>query len=314
MIAVHAGEDKVANNVYTTRMSSASSQIGGGFTEGELSFASFWVRRKMELTRAVYGTLIVLNAIVWLYSAWGVLDAFAISYPRESRITAEIANNQLTLDALEISRPQNVQVGNPLVFEGTNGRYDMMVDMENPNDQWWAEFNYRFNLSGQLTPFQNGFLMPLGKSTLTQLGFKPTARGGTSAQLEVDNIRWHRVDPSQVGARYKDFELNHFNVSFESVKYQGGLTLGSQQIGRTSFDVVNRGSYGYWSLGLVVRLYRADTVVGVNRITLTNLVPGETRHVDLDWFDRLPPNVSKTEIIPVVNFLDKNTYLPTTRF
>ncbi|MBI4139186.1 hypothetical protein HY479_03485 [Candidatus Uhrbacteria bacterium] len=287
--------------------------VGRGFTEGELKFASFWVRNKQALERLALGSLIVVNVAFWGYAAWGMLDAFAISYPRESRLTQEIASNQLTIDALERDRPQTVRTSGAQVFETTENRYDLAVDVENPNEQWWAEFNYRFNLSGQQTPLRNGFIMPASSITLTELGFRPKERGGTSAQLVVENIRWHRVDPSQVGGRYADYALNRLNMSFENLTYKTGVQVGTRSVGRTSFDVVNRGSYGFWALDLVIKLHRGSGVVAVNKLTLTSLVPGETRHVDVDWFEKLP-SITQTEIIPIVNLLDPNSYLPTQYF
>lgn len=297
-----------------TGMPPNGAPIGGGFSEGELKFASFWVRNRMALTRAGFLALIVVNVALWLYVLWGIIDAFAISYPRESRITSEIASNQITFDALEADRPKNVQTGGAMVFETTDGRYDMAVDVENPNGQWWADFNYRFNISGQQTPVRSGFIMPLTKTTITELGYKPPTRGGTSAQLVVDNIRWHRVDPALVGATYKDFEIERFNVAFENIAHESSLVIGSKQIGRTTFDLVNRGAFGYWAMDVIVKLYRGSSVVGINRITLTKVIPGETRHVELDWFEKLPSSITRTEIIPVINFLDASSYLPTEQF
>ena len=142
----------------------------------------------------------------------------------------------------------------------------MAVDAQNPNEQWWAEFNYRFNLSGQQTPLRNGYLMPGSAITLTEIGFRPRERGGTAAQLEVENIRWHRVDPNVVGSRYADYALQRFNVAFENAVTKTGGQVGTQSSGRTSFDVVNRGSFGYWAMDLVVKLYRGSSVVAINKL------------------------------------------------
>lgn len=288
-------------------------EIGGGFTEGELKFASFWVRNRIPLTRGGYIALMAINALVWGYSAWGVLDAYAISYPREARITSEIAENEITLEALETDRPRGVQSGNVAVFETTDKRFDMAVDLENTNEQWWAEFNYRFNISGEQTPARNGFILPVSRTLLTELGYRPKNRGGSVAQLVVDNIRWHRLDPKVVGEKYKDYELERFNVVFENVKYSSDLTVGSKTVGRTSYDLVNRGAYGYWGMDLVIRLYRGGSTVAINKINLTRIPPGEKRHVELDWFERIP-SVTRTEIIPIINFLDPKVYLPTEQF
>jgi hypothetical protein len=285
----------------------------GGFSPGELKFASFWVRNRFLLARLGRGALIGLNVLLWGYVFWGILDTYAISYPRESRLTQEIATNQIMLQSLEADRPQNIATANVQVFQATDNRYDMAVDISNPNANWWAEFNYRFNLSGAQTPLKSGFILPSGQSVLTELGYSPETRGGATAQLVVENIFWHRVDPAQVGASYAEYAAKVFKVSFENIQFTSDLIIGTQRINRTSFDVVNRGSYGYWTLGLAVRLYRGSSVLAVNEITLQRVAPGETRHVDLDWFESLPA-VTKTEIIPIVNLLDRKSFLSTEYF
>lgn len=289
------------------------SAAAGGFTPGELKLASFWIRKKFFLVRIGYGALIALDVLFWGYVLWGILDAYAISYPRESRLTQEIAANQITLQTLEIDRPQNMITSNVQVFQTTNNRYDLAVDISNPNANWWAEFNYRFNLSGEQTPLKNGFILPASQSVLTELGYSPKTRGGSAAQLAVENIFWHRVDPAQVGASYADYAAKVFNVRFENIQFTSDLIIGTQRISRTSFDLVNRGSYGYWTLGLVVKLYRGARILAVNEITLQRVAPGETRHIELDWFESLPA-VTKTEIASVVNLLDRKSFLPTEYF
>ncbi|MEO5928097.1 MAG: hypothetical protein ABIO72_05240 [Patescibacteria group bacterium] len=294
-------------------MASSPVEIGGGFSEGELKFASFWVRNHLVLTRALYGFLFTIGAILWLYILWGLADAFLISYPRESRLTTEIALNQVMISALAADQPKNISPSVVTVLAETDGRLDMAVDLENTNDQWWVDFTYHFNVSGEQTPARHGFVMPLTKTAVTELGFRPKNRGGATAQLVVDDIHWHRVDPSVVGSKYPDYQNDHFNVVFENITFNQDLVIGSQTVGRTSFDIKNRGSYGYWGMDLIVRLYRGASVIAINKINVTHLVPGETRHIDIDWFERIPA-VTKTEILPVINFLDKSTYLPTEEF
>ncbi len=286
---------------------------GRGFTEGELKAANWWVRNELKIRFWVRFTLIGLNVLVWGYSGWGLLDAYAISYPRESRLTLELAKNQQTLDRIMQDRPENVGTSQVLVFPNTEKRMDVMVDVENPNAFWWVEFNYSFNVSGEQTAVRQGFVPPGSIVTLTELGFKPKTLGGRYGQLVVDNIRWHRVDPNQVGGNYEEFATQRFGaVTVKNVQFQPAEPDMNRPAALSAFDVVNQGAYGYWSVDYVVKLMRGSTVVGVNRVNLRELKPGETRHVDLAWYD-ITSSVSKTEVKPVINLLDPGVYLPSNR-
>ncbi|MCR4278547.1 MAG: hypothetical protein NUV81_01440 [bacterium] len=284
----------------------------GGYTEGELKFASFWVRHGFALRNALRWFVITINICTWGYVAWTLVDVFALSYPRESRLTQDMIRNQLAVDGLGTDAPAQIKSEQVRVFAGTDGRLNLAVDIHNQNEQWWVEFSYLFNVAGEQTPRHTGFIMPGESTILTELGFRPGSQGARVAELVVDDVRWHRVDPSVVNGRYADYQNDHFGVTFENIKFDR-LTVNDGQVGQTSFDLVNHGAYGFWNLDLAVQVLRGGAVLAVNKITFTNIVPGETRHVELPWFESLPP-VTETRITPIVNFLDPNSYLPTDRF
>jgi hypothetical protein len=295
-------------------------RIGGGFTEGELKFASFWVRNRVLLERIRNIALITINVGVWSFVLWGLLDAYAISYPRESRITAEIAHNQFLAAQLEGNKPQNVQPGGEgvKVFQATDSRLDFIVPVLNPNTDWWVEFTYRFNVSGEMTPARSGFLIPGEKTYLGEFGFKPTTAGARSGVLTVDNVRWHRIDRSLVGADYpawlarrKQFRVENITFTTDAATSAAPASgsAANRQFSRTSFDFVNPSAYGFWQVKLYIVLKRGGSSMAATSITLDRVQPGETRHVNVDWFERLPA-ATETEVVPVVNFLDTSVYLP----
>jgi hypothetical protein len=284
-----------------------------GFSSGELQMANWWVRNRIKLRKLGYGILIAVCSVLWGYSLWGLVDAYAISYPRESRITREIALNHQLLAGLESDLPQGIGSSDVSVFSSTDNRLDMEIAITNPNKQWWAEFNYRFDVSGEPTPMRSGYVLPASEHHLTEMGFKPEARGGRSAGFSVENIRWHRVDPNFVGSDYSAFAADRLRLQFVDIKYDANLTVGNKKIGQTSFEIVNEGAYGFWSVELFIRLMRAGNTLGIQKITVTDLKPGERRPMHVVWPDN-PAGVTQTEIIPQVNLLDQNSYLKTQYF
>ncbi|HWR00001.1 MAG TPA: hypothetical protein VN397_04120 [Candidatus Methylomirabilis sp.] len=287
----------------------AENHIGSGFTEGELKFANFWVRNRIMLRKIGYGVLIGINAILWGFSLWGLLDAYAISYPRESRIASDIAQNQFLAIQLESNRPRSVQAGVVNVFMATEDRLDFLVSIENPNRDWWAEFTYRFNVSGEPTPQRSGFILPGNRSYIGEFGFKPATKGARSAALTVDNIRWHRTDPSVVGDNYQAWAERRNQFSAKDASYVSNLDVAGKKLSRSSFTLVNPSAYGYWHVQLYVVLKRATTPVAATAITLNNVKAGESRLVNIDWFEKLPAAISETEVVTVVNYLDPSVYL-----
>ncbi len=288
-------------------------KIGSGFSEGELEFASFWVRHQVIIRKVTYVVVIALNAIFWGYALWGFIDAYAISYPRESRITQEIAENAFIAQQLQSNKPRSIQTRSVTVFQGTDGRYDMVVPIENPNEEWYAEFTYRFNFGGEQTPLRSGYALPGVPAQLAEYGYEPEKAGGRTAALTVDSIHWMRVTPEVVGESYTDWLEERSSFMFEDITYRKDVKVGNKNVGRTSFVFKNPTAFGYWSVGLHIMLFRGGAPTAATYITLREVKPGETRNVDVDWFDNIT-SVEETQITPEVNYFDDSAYLPTTRF
>lgn len=285
--------------------------VGSGFTEGELKFSSFWVRNGTAVHRGIILALILVNAGCWGYALWGALDAYVISYPVESRIMQDIAENGFIAQQLESNRPKNIQANTVQVFEGTNGRLDMIVPIQNPNDQWYAEFTYRFNVSGEESPQRSGYILPKQSSFLGEFGFAPKTKGSRIATLSVDHITWKRLDPAVVGSDYSKWLADRNAFDLQNVSFVP--STGASGASRTSFTFHNPTGYGYWTVGVYVLLLRGESPIATTFLTLPNVKPDEYRDVNIDWFEKIP-GVTNTRIVPVVNFLDPSAYLPSTKF
>lgn len=286
--------------------------IGSGLTERELGMASFWARHRIAARRLGYGTLIAVNVVFWLFILWSLLDAYVISYPREQRITQNIAQNALAIAALEASAPRPVQPSDVQAFDATDGRQDFLVELSNPNAQWWAEFTYQFEANGELTPERKGYLLPIDPQPITEIGWKGKTHAA-GAVLRVANVVWHRIDPGLVERDYNAFRDKRLQIAFEDVTYKSDLQIDNKTIGQTSFTIKNNSAFGYWSPDLTIILYRSTTPIAVTRMTIRELKPGESRPMTVNWFENLS-GISKTDISASVNILDPNVYLPSERF
>lgn len=285
---------------------------GRGLTEQELKVSSFWVKNHLFLRRLGFGSLIGLNTLLWIFVIWGLLDAYVISYPRESRIIPYISQNELLAASLESTAPQPIQSSNALNFTTTEGRKDFLTQLTNPNPQWWAEFDYSFNLGELSTPKRKGYLLPNSQRYLSELGFTSSSTG-IGAEVNLENIRWHRVIPTDVENNYQQFQERRLQLQTSDVVYKNEVLVGDKNIGQSTFTLSNDSAYGYWDVELTVVLLRAGTAVAVNKLHVQDLKPGEHRPVSINWGESIT-GVSETEISPSVNILDPKAYLPSDRF
>lgn len=290
---------------------SDSYQIGGGFTSTELEAANWWVRHRLQLRQAGYAFLIFLIVIFWGYTLWSLLDAYVISYPREARIPSVIRSNDALRSTLTENAPQAIQTSPVASFATTDNRRDFLIEITNPNAEWWAEFDYQFDLNGERTPLRKGFILPNGRRYLAEVGWN--GEGAGDAKLQVDNLKWHRVDPAKVDRDYTSFAANRLQLQTTDPTYANDLQVGTQTVGQTNFSLRNASGYGFWSVELIVVLFRAGAPAGATKLIQTNLKPGETRPISINWFDNIT-GVANTVVQPNVNILDPNVFLPPERF
>ncbi len=286
--------------------------VGSGFSDEELALASWWVRHGFVLKRIGYGFLIGLGACLWTYTIWSLLDGYIISEPRESRIVQHMLQTTLTPEAFTHATPQPLLPSDTTVLQNTDNRQDIIVELSNSNLQWWAEFDYRFEMGGELSATRTGYILPESQRYLTELGWKGTS-AVTNPQLLIDHVRWHRVRPEEVEKNYIAFRDKRLQLSFGEVTYKKDLTIGDQQVGQTTFVLHNPTGYGFWSADITIILYRLDNKVAFTTINVKDIKPGETRPMSINWFDNLT-GISKTEIRADVNVLEKASFLPGQRF
>ncbi|MBM3204663.1 hypothetical protein FJZ48_01625 [Candidatus Uhrbacteria bacterium] len=286
--------------------------IGSGLTEDQLKLASFWLRHGINLQNIGYGALILFSVLTWGYTLWMVLDTYVISYPREHRMITHIAQTALDPTALQATAPQPVQLSEVNVFSTTDNRQDFLVELTNPNTHWWVSFSYHFENNGEQTPQRSSFVLPQAQRPLTELGWKSKS-GSRSAQLVIDSMQWHRVNPNMVEGDYAAFAAKRNQLYVSDVKYQNNLTIGTQTIGQTTLTLVNPSGYGFWAVDLTAIVSRAGNPVAVTTVTQREIKPGEIRPVIIDWFENLP-GISNTDIQLNVNILDPKSYLSSERF
>lgn len=288
-------------------------QVGSGFSDQELALASWWVRHGFTLRRIGYGALIVLSVLLWGYTLWSLLDGYIISQPREARIVQNILQNALTAETFNSSLPQPLLPSEVTVLPSTDERQDILAQLSNSNTQWWAEYDYRFAMSGEeFSATHTGYILPNSQRYLTELGWKGKSPS-IQPQLALDNIRWHRLDPKEVERDYVAFAKKRLQLTFDDIAYKKDLKIGNQQVGQTTFTLRNPTGYGFWSADVTIVLYRLDSKAAFTTINVKDIKPNETRAMTINWFDNLS-GISKTEIQADVNILDKNVFLPGSRF
>lgn len=288
---------------YNTCMS-ADYSTGSTLSDRDLELASFWVKHRILVRSLGYGSLIALAGLLWIFVLWSLLDAYAISYPVESRIARRIIQNQNALAPLFLKGPSPIRPADVVTFSNTEGRTDAMVEIENRNDVWWAEFDYAFSFGDQRTATRRGFILPSSRRFLAEPGI---SANGAQPELIIENLSWKRITPDQVGESLAVFMANR-EPTVADVTYARDQTVGTQVIGRSTFNVTNATAYSYYDPEFVVVLLRGGSPAAVTRITKNRLNAGETIPFDIQWYDQ-PSGITETIVQPEINYLNPASYI-----
>lgn len=283
----------------------ADYSTGSNLSDQQLELASFWVKHRLTLRRLGYGSLIALGGVLWAFVLWGLLDAYAISYPVESRITRRILQNQNNLAPLFLKAPTPIRPADVATFANTDGRVDAMVEIENNNDVWYAEFDYAFALAGdQRTATRHGFILPKSRRFLVEPGI---TAGSAQPSLIIENLSWKRITADQIGDSLESY-LASREPTVSDIKYARDETVGTQVVGRSTFTVTNNTAYSYYDPEFVVVLLRGGSPAAVTRITRDRLNAGESVPFDIQWYDQ-PAGITETIVQPEINYLNAATYI-----
>jgi len=287
--------------------------LQGALTEEEqkeektLKLTYWYVTHKLLLRRILVGALVVFSALCFAYTIWGLLDYFVFSYDKHQQLLRDLVNSRTSSQEwLAEKTPQTISVGNVYVFN-RGDKFDLLTEINNDSLNYWAEFTYRFTYAGGVSEDRKSFILPNEERWLAELALVAVARP-SSAQLEITNISWHRLNPKEI-ANYEAWKGEHLNLKLSTVAYEPNISLNKGSVAKSRFNVQNLSAYGYRNIGFYIIAYRGATPAAVDYVVLDNLASGERREVEVSWFEALT-QLSKIEVSPVVNLLDDNNFMP----
>ncbi len=270
-------------------------------------FSLWWVEHRAVLKKIGIRSFMVVDALILLFVFWNLIDAFAIRYDKEQQAVSEVAVlNQEDLHAYTVSRVANaLSVADTQVFSTGNSQYDLYTEVDNTNEDWWAEFNYKFVYDGGETKEVTGFILPSQKKSVAELAVQSDSVL-QMAQFQLIAVSWHRVDHHLI-SDYKKWSFDRLNIEIKSPTFLQDTQIKDTTISRTTFTVVNHTAYSYFHPTFIVLLKRGSTVIGVNRTGLQSLDSGEAQDVALSWFGTVPGS-AQVEVVPDMNLFDRNIY------
>jgi hypothetical protein len=282
----------------------------GQITEKQLKWGYWWVTHKLQL-KALLTIFIGIIAFSLLgYAVYGFADWFFGSGVAERAAIAQMANQPTGYPAIQArAQPQQVSIEPASVLVSGADSYDLVSRVLNPNDDWTAMVTWHFEVAGRpVDEPRMTTILPNGANWLVELGYK-SADVPVGTQLVVDDFAWRRLDKHRIRPDWPSWSGERLDIRLTDVEYRPPAADDPLSVSRATFNVVNSTGYSYWRMGFVVSLLDQGSLVGINRVTVSQLRAGETRPVDATWFSALP-NVTDVQVTPEINILDESVYMP----
>ena len=269
-----------------------------------LRHATWWVTYRPLLRRAALGGVIVVEAILLVYSGYGWLSAFVLNQSEDQRFYRELTSVQ-DVTALHQALgpvPLTVNAIVALPGSGSGGAYDVLAKVANKNKEWAAIIEYTFGTATGATPEQAAVL---NNEERFFIGAGRASERDAAPPFTITSISWQRIR-----------DLDHFNVlkpkfvvsDATFTPTSGSVVAGKPAPSQVRFTVTNEGVASYWSVGFTIILMNGDQPVAARYTTLDQVASGDHRDVSLNLYTSLG-SVGTVLVVPDVNVLDPNVFM-----
>jgi hypothetical protein len=280
----------------------SSTETVAGVSEQELRWSQWWLDHRETVVKAGFGIFILADVILVGIGAWGFADWLAFGGIKEEQAIRQMtAANYAQFPGISL---EELSVGAPIALQGSSGKIDILVPVENRNTRFWATVQYRLVVGGKELPIRSAFVLPGQATYLSELG--ASTENGTGVELKVEKRVWHRALTSG-GLDQQDFAATRLNIKATDVVFKPADPAATSPVSSAAFTLENQSAFSYYDVGVRALLYRGDAIVGVNEVQIDGLSAGAKRPMEIFWYQSLP-QVTRAEIVPVINIYDPNVY------
>jgi hypothetical protein len=282
--------------------SGMADNLVGGVSESQLHWSEWWVNHREQVRKFGIGVFVFVDVILLGIGIWGFVDWLALGGLREENAIRQMTGqNYGRFGGVGL---EEVQIGAPFILPGGTGKVDILATIENRNQSFWAEIEYSYIVGGVEQPSLTTFVLPGQVKYLVHLG--APAESGSSVELKIDRRVWHRAGMFGAESLQALYDTR-LDIRGENPIFVPSDPLATTPVSSAKFTLANHTAFGYYDVDLLVLLYRADTVVGVNKVRADRLEAGEKKPMEIFWYQLLP-QVSRVEVIPDINIYDESVY------
>ena len=272
--------------------------LTGNVPEWKLKLAYFYAGHKVLIKKAsIFGLFFIDLIIVFMLGS--ILVNYQTGIIADERQLRQLPLNLVNTQAVTKYKPEELVAREVEVMRTSGGKYNIMVGIKNNNQKWAVtKLEYTFRVNGKNLETRSTFMLPKSEKNLMYFN----ADNGEGAELKILKTEWWRI---------KDFSLLSYKdgVKVESAVYTPSRT--GQLSGEIEIELYNDTPYSFWEVGVPIILYNRDrSPLAIDYIVINKLKSRETRKLVVSWHEAITEVVSKVEVYPEINLLDKSIIMP----
>lgn len=272
----------------------------------KLKFSYWYIIHKFQLRKLLIIFLIVFNISLFGYSIYRAIMILFIQQQDYTRMVYYLPNNPTDYNYFrQKNKPREIQIAAFEVIAGAENRNDFIIKLTNPNEKWVAKkVAVQLISAGGVVAEKTTFIYPQDSKYIAFFNQENTSP--TGSLVRIAEVLWERY------LAFSDFARPRLNFEVSDTEFKSAVESGIKgelPVSILKFKIKNATAYNYWQVGVYMILLSAQKVGGANFLALDQFRSGETRTVEMRWYEPLPP-IYDIEIIPEVDILDSGSYMP----
>lgn len=279
-----------------------------GVSMKTLEAGLWWTKNKNSLRTTLIIFLCLVSICSWGYTLYGFGYYLLVGMNADEQMAKSVVQTTVVdQNYLQQSLPKKLELS-PVGYIADNGKYDLYVQITNPNSAWWTTFSYCFKRLDGEQSCGNAFILPGDKKYILSLGQIFNA-DPNDLTFSYNNEEWNRIDRHAI-ADWNTFSSNHLNIAFTDQTFTPASSNAVSEkvsLNTLTFKAFNNSAYSFWELPLSIVLTDNGRIVYLDRYQLSNFNSNETRNVQITW----PGTIGEAtgiSITPDVNILDGKVF------
>jgi len=268
------------------------------------NFGLWFLENRKKFFIGVIVFLVALSAVLYSVFFYNLYDYIRYT-PEERQALQELSEVNVNLNPGRLAI--DLEDGKPQFFFHNN-KYDFVVKVTNPNNNFFSYINYCFSDGDKELFCSNATLFPGEDKYLVDLAIDLENRPN-DLKFNITKKNWERVSVRT----YPDWEKYYserMNFSISDIKFEiiKPADLNLKSTNNLSFKIFNNSPYNFWEVPLDIIMFYRGNIVGVNKYSISEFMSLESKSVDLSWSNSLS-QVDDTKIIPNLNILQEENYI-----